>query len=274
LQIQGKGFVIKPNWSNANTFTLARTLEFLFDSLDGKKVVVEGYTAWRNQLNTGTEPTDFITPKNAKRQWKWIKEQDAWFLEYSGIMEVLRKYDVEYVNVTEEVWSKRIANAEEIKELVEEKFGPVANPEMYSFVPQKIYHLKECTLISLNLSRRTREVLSLSTKNIFGLIPDPARYGKWHGENDTLLPQSIADINKIYRSLFKTCFWINELKDHNLFVGSKNSIQADTATAHIVGVDPMKIEYLKFAAKIFGGYSKSLLAKIPSNLIQPTYGVW
>jgi len=269
LKLQEKGFVIKPNWSNANTYTSAKTLEFLFDSLDGAKTVIEGYTAWRNQLNTGPEPTDFITPKNAKQKWKWIKEQDAWFLEYSGVMEVLRKYGVEYVNVTEEVWSNRIANAEEIKSLVEERFGSVARQEMYGFVPQKIYNLRECTLISLNLTRRTRELLSLSTKNMFGLIPDPARYGKWHGENDTLLPQSIVDINKIYRTLFKTCFWINELKERNLIVGSKNSVQADAATSYIMGIDPFKIEYLKLAAKIFGGYNKSLLAKIPSHLIQP-----
>jgi len=244
-------------------------LDFLFNSLGSKKIVVEGYTAWRNQLNTGPEPTDFITPKNARRKWKWIKEQDAWFLEYSGIMKVLRKYNVEYVNATEEVWSNRIADAEEIRNMVEGKFDPVANQEMYAFVPQKISSLKGWSLISLNLARRTRELLSLSTKNIFGLIPDPARYGKWHGENDALLPQSIVDINKIYRSLFKICFWVNELEGRSLLVGSKNSVQADAATAHIMGVDPLKIEYLKLAAKIFGGYNKSLLAKIPSNLIQP-----
>jgi len=184
-------------------------------------------------------------------------------------MKALRKYSVEYVNVTEEVWSNRIANAEEIKNLVEERFGPVTSQEMYAFVPQKIYRLKECTLISLNLARRTRELLSLSTKNMFGLIPDPARYGKWHGENDALLPQSVVNINKIYRSLFKTCFWINELKDRGLFVGSKNSVQADAATAYVMGVDPLKIEYWKLAAKIFGGYNRSLLAKIPLNLVQP-----
>jgi len=270
LQIRGKGFVIKPNWSNANTYTSARTLEFLFGSLDGKKTVIEGYTAWRNQLNTGPEPTDFITPENARRKWKWIKQQDAWFLEYSGIMKVLRKHSAEYVNVTEEVWSNRITNANEIKNLVEGKFGSVANQEMYAFVPQKIYSLKEWTLISLNLTRRTRELLSLSTKNVFGLIPDPARYGKWHGKNDALLPQSIVDINKVYQSLFKICFWMNELKDRSLLVGSKNSIQADAATAHIMGINPLKIEYLKLAAKIFGGYNKSLLADIPSTFIQPT----
>jgi len=269
LHIQGRGFVIKPNWSNAYSYTSVRTLEFLFDSLDGPKTVIEGYTAWRNQLNTSPEPTDFITPRNARRKWKWIREQDIWFLEYSGIARVLKKYGVEYVNVTEEVWSDRIVNVEEIKNLVEGKFGSVARQEMYAFVPQKIYRLRECTLISLNLTRRTRELLSLSTKNMFGLIPDPARYGKWHGENDALLPQSIVDINKIYRTLFKTCFWINELQGSNLLVGSKNSVKTDTVTSHIMGVDPTKIEYLKLAAKIFGGYDKGLLAKIPSNLIQP-----
>jgi len=253
LKIRGKGFVIKPNWSNANKFTSAETLDPLLSCLDGDKTIIEGYTAWRNRLNTGPEPQDFITPRNARTKWKWIKEQDTWFLKHSGIETVLRKHGVEYVNVTEEVWSGRAVVEEEVKKIVERRFEPVRNEEMYSFVPEKIYNLRGRALISVNLSRKTREMMSLSTKNLFGLIPDPARYGKWHGENDALLPQSIVDINKIYRSLFKPCFWINEIKDRSLLVGSENSILTDAKTAKIMGVNPKKIEYLQLASKVFGG---------------------
>jgi len=257
LKIRGRGFVIKPNWSNAHTFTSAEMLELLFNCLDGNKTVIESYTAWRNELNTGPEPQDVITPGNAKRKWKWIKEQDQWFLRHSEIETVLRKYSVPYINVTEEIWSGRAVAKEKIREIVERKFEPVRNEEMYGFVPEKIYALRGRALVSVNLSRLTREVMSLSAKNLFGLIPHPARYGKWHGQNDALLPRSILDINKIYRSLFEPCFWINEVKDHGLLVGSENSALADTAAAKIVGVDPGEIPYLQLASRVFGRHEEA-----------------
>jgi len=266
LNIRGKGFVIKPNWSNANTYTSAEDLDFLFNCIKGEKTVVEGYAAWRNELNTGIEPQDFITPKNAKRKWKWIKKQDAWFLRYSEIEKVLEKHDVEYINVTEEVWKQRTVAKQEIQKIVEERFSQVKNKEMYGFVPKKIYDLRGHSLISVNMSRITREIMSLSTKNLFGLIPDPARYGKWHGENDSLLPQSIVDINKVYRSLFKPCFWINEIVDRQLLVGSENSVQADAVTASLAGVDPKKIAYLQLASEVFGGYDAALFTRVEKAL--------
>ena len=259
LDIRGESFLIKPNWSNANTYTSAKTLDLMFSTLNGDKTVIEGYTAWRNELNTGPVPQDFITPRNAKKKWKWIKDQDEWFLRHSGIGKVLKKHGVEYVNITEEVWPGRVVTKEEIKRLVEADFGSLRNKEMYSFMPEKVYKLRGHALISLNLSRRTREMMSLSTKNLFGLIPDPARYGMWHGENDSLLPQSIVDINKIYRSLFKSCFWINETKERRLLVGSKNSVEADALSARISGVGPKKIEYLRLAAEVFGGYNEAVV---------------
>jgi len=266
LSVRGEGFLIKPNWSNAHAYTSARTLDLLFTFLDGDKTVVEGYTAWRNELNAGPEPRDFITPRNAKKKWKWIREQDEWFLRHSGISEVLKRHGVEYVNITEEVWSGRAVAKEEIKRLTEANFGSVRTEEMYGFVPEKVYSLRGHALISLNLSRGTREMASLSTKNLFGLIPDPARYGKWHGPNDSLLPQSIVDINKIYRSLFKPCFWINEIKERGLLVGSENSVEADALTARIIGVDPKKIGYLRLAAEVFGGYDEAVVAEALNRL--------
>jgi len=266
LNIRGKGFVIKPNWSNAHNYTSARMLDFLFDCLEGEKTVVESYTAWRNELNTGTQPQDFITPENAKKMWKWVKEQDVWFLRYSGIEKVLKKHGVEYINITEEVWNRRTVANEKIQNIVEERFGPLKNEEMYGFVPRKVYDLRDHSLISFNLSRKTREMGSLSTKNLFGLIPDPARYGRWHGKNDSLLPQSIADINRLYRSLFDLCFWINEIVDTKFLVGSENSVQADAVAASIVGVDPRQIRYLQIASEVFGRYDETLLAKVKEKL--------
>jgi hypothetical protein len=268
LDVQGKIFVLKPNWSNARDFTSAQTLDWLFSFLTsmGKVKVVEGYTAWRNELNTGPEPKEVVTPSNAKAKWRWIKEQDGWFLKFSGIDKVLAKHDVEYINVTEEVWSARTLEPEEVRDFVDNRYGVLVSQGMYGFVPTKIYELRDSTFISLNNSRQTREGVSLSTKNLFGLIPDPARYGKWHGKNDSNLARSIVEINKIYRSLFSPCYWVNEIKEPSLFVGSKNSVEADAVTAKLMGMDPENIAYLKQAAGVFGGYDKKVLDRIPKSL--------
>ena len=263
LDVKSVIFVVKPNWSNAHTFTSAETLDKLFSTLQGRIKVIEGYSAWRNELNTGPEPRDVITPSNAKAKWQWIKEQDKWFLKYSGIDEILAKHDVEYINVTEEIWSTRTLDPNEVREFVDNKYGILVSQEMYSFVPTKIYELRDSVLISLNNSWRIREKISLSTKNLFGLIPDPARYGKWHGKNDSHLSRSIVDINKIYRSLFSPCYWINEIKESGIFVGSKNSMEADAVAAKLMGVDPETIDYLKLATNVFGGYNKEVLTRIP-----------
>ncbi len=266
LDIQGVIFVVKPNWSNSHTFTSAETLDWLFSALKGRIKVIEGYTAWRNELNIGPEPQEIITPSNAKAKWQWIKEQDKWFLKFSGIDKVLTKHDVEYINVTEEVWSMKTIDPDEVRSFVDNKYGILVSQEMYNFVPTRVYELRDSTLISLNNSRPIREQVSLSTKNLFGLIPDPARYGKWHGQNDSRLPQSILDINKIYRSLFSPCYWINEIKELGIFVGSKNSVEADAATAKLMGIDPEKIDYLRKVANVFGGYDKKILGEISESL--------
>ncbi|MCW3985942.1 MAG: hypothetical protein NWE91_05995 [Candidatus Bathyarchaeota archaeon] len=263
LDVKSVVFVVKPNWSNAHTFTSAETLDKLFSTLQGRIKVIEGYSAWRNELNTGPEPRDVITPSNAKAKWQWIKEQDKWFLKYSGIDEILAKHDVEYINVTEEIWLTRTLDPNEVREFVDNKYGILVSQELYSFVPTKIYELRDSVLISLNNSWRIREKISLSTKNLFGLIPDPARYGKWHGKNDSHLSRSIVDINKIYRSLFSPCYWINEIKESGIFVGSKNSMEADAVAAKLMGVDPETIDYLKLATNVFGGYNKEVLTRIP-----------
>jgi hypothetical protein len=263
LDVQGKIFVVKPNWSNARDFTTAQTLDWLFSSLKGVIKVIEGYTAWRNELNTGPKPKEVVTPSNARAKWRWIKEQDAWFLRFSGIEKVLTKHGVEYINVTEEVWSARALESEEVRDLVDSRYGVLTSQEMYGFVPTKIYELRDSTLINLNNSRQIEGGISLSTKNLFGLIPDPARYRKWHGKNDSRLSRSIVEINKIYRSLFSPSYWINEIKEKDTFVGSRNSVEADAVTAKLMGVDPEKIPYLKYAAGVFGGYNKKVLDKIP-----------
>lgn len=101
--------------------------------MPGKKIIIESYTKARN------DGTKIITFKNAKDNWNWIKAQDQWFLETTGIKEILQKYKVEYVNITEEVWQKRTVSAEVIKNIVENKYLPIVHSEFYSYIPKKLF---------------------------------------------------------------------------------------------------------------------------------------
>ncbi len=266
LDVKGKVFLVKPNWSNAHTYTSAETLDWLFSVLKGKVKVIEGYSPWRNEVNTGQERREVMTSSNAKAKWQWIREQDKWFLEYSGIDKVLAKYGVDYINVTEEFWSIRTLDPEEVREYVDPKYGVLVSKEMYSFMPAKIHELRGSTFISFNNSHRIRGHISLSTENLFGLIPNPARSEEWHGKSDRRLSQSVVDINKVYRSFLSPCYWINEVKDLGVFAGGKNSVEVDAVTAKLMGVDPGEIGYLRYAAKVFGGYDEKVLSRIPELL--------
>ncbi|MCW3981463.1 MAG: hypothetical protein NWF11_08335 [Candidatus Bathyarchaeota archaeon] len=264
LELKGKIFAVKPNWKSPNISTSAQTLDWLLSTLRGNIKIIDGYTGWRNQLNTGSKHIEIITPSNARIKWQWIKEQDKWFLKYTGIDKVLKKHKVEYINVTEEVWSMKTLEPDEVRDLVDPKYGVVLSQEMYNFIPTRIYELRGSTFISLNRSYHSRGEISLSTSNLFTLIPDPSRHIKWSGKNRTRLPQSIVDINKLYRSIFSPCYWINEIKEKGIFVASKNSVEADAVTAKLIGLNPQNINYLSHLTKVFGDYDKRALTKIPS----------
>lgn len=263
LELKGMIFAVKPNWNTPNISTSAQTLDWLFSTLRGNIKIIDGYTAWRNQLNTGSEQREIITPSNARMKWQWLKEQDKWFLKYTGIDKVLEKHKVEYINVTEEVWSMKTLEANEVRDLVDSKYGVLLSQEMYNFIPTRIYELRGSTLISLNRSYHSRGEVSLSTGNLFTLIPDPSRHIKWSGKNQTRLSQSIVDINKLYRSIFSPCYWINEIEEKGIFVASKNSVEADSVTAKLIGLNPQDVDYLSHLTKVFGDYDRSILTKIP-----------
>lgn len=254
INIQGSIFILKPSWPNAQEFTSATTLDWLIQELKGMVKVIEGYNPWRNKLKISQESKDVITPSNAKSQWRWIKNQDVEFLESSGIKEVLSKYNAEYINVTEEYWSMRTLEPNEVQDFVDNKYGVLVNQEMYNFFPSKLYALRGSNLISVNVSQHIQGEMSLSTMNLFDLIPDPMRHITWRGRENSHLSQSVVDINKIYRSFFSPCYWINEVKELGLFVGSRNSIEADSVTAKLLGKDPQQISYLKHVRNVFGGY--------------------
>ncbi|NHI84070.1 MAG: hypothetical protein EAX81_07190, partial [Candidatus Thorarchaeota archaeon] len=48
-----------------------------------------------------------------------LRESDKWFLEYSGIGRILKKHNVEYVNVIVEIWAGWNADPVEVQNAVE-----------------------------------------------------------------------------------------------------------------------------------------------------------
>lgn len=258
LGIEGSIFVVKPSWHNAETFTSVATLDALLSNLRGRVKVIDGYNLNRNEQNLKLN----VRPSNVKSKWRWLKEQENWFLEFSGINQVLTKNKVDYINITEEIWLAQLLEPEEVKDRVDAKYGVLVSEEMYSFVPKKVFMLRDSPLISLNTVDKIEGRTVFSTENLFSLIPNPARYERYTGKSKARLTQSIIDINKIYRSIFSPCFWINEIKESKILVGSRNSAESDAVAAAILGIAPENIEYQNHAETVFGEYDKKILDEI------------
>ncbi|UCD20791.1 MAG: DUF362 domain-containing protein [archaeon] len=281
LNLQGDTFIIKPNWVEASKghFTEATPLEWILRCLNGRKIVIESHTAWRNKplLEKGEELVD---EKNMDDKKDFLREQDKWFLESTGIKDVFKKYNVEYVNITEECWKNEVVDPKIIQELVEKKFSPVKHKELYATVPKKLWNLKNPFFIDFAKIKTADVGMTLSTKNLFGLIPDPKRSPRYHDHEMKILPFSVLDMNKIYRALFNSVF-INEgifraidgpaplngrLKENlNLIVGGKNSIDVDLVTAKLVGIDPQVLldKLLNVTKDVFG--SEVDLSQVPEG---------
>lgn len=223
--LQSQTVIIKPNWVSADPgdFTDVDTLRALIEALDVPVVVTESYMLARS-LNIHPQGLPFtVNGRDVNWQWllqgegwQWLTEHPDWawfrdaghwdqivredqaFLDANGFSELFNEYNVTYVNVTEEVWSGRIADPLEIQRAVEARYSPVQEETLYRMVPAKLYDLRGSTFISL---ARMKMYASFTIKNLFGMIPDPLR-PYWHGLNNQSIAQNIVDINKVYHSLF------------------------------------------------------------------------
>ena len=197
-------FIIKPNWYNdvKGYYTDAQTLELLFQALPtGNKYVVEAHCHARNDHSRQLEPHEGI------EHWDWLREQEQRYLDATGLARVLGKYNVEYINVSDELWAGRAVEAATIERLVSAKYGPVTRRELLGAVPQKLFDMSnKATFINLAKLKAwagpSGRSYSLALKNIFGLIPSPNRRD-YHGASFVGLPGSIVEINKIYHALFR-----------------------------------------------------------------------
>ncbi|MFA5776092.1 MAG: DUF362 domain-containing protein [Patescibacteria group bacterium] len=252
LDLKSPKVIVKPNWVSyqKGTYTDARVLDMFLTAVKRPTILAESYTFWRTDKKVRGEG-DYFSSKEAnlktgKDHWDFFKKQDGIFLNETGIGKVLKKHNAEYLNITNEVWGGKTASPHEVKTIVESKYAPVSAEDLYSYIPNKIYELKGYDMISFSKAKIDSSYgASLSIKNLFGLIPDPTRYEKYHGgDTEHLLTQSIIDANKIYRSLFNTKFvvegvfehcsinWDTEIAtpilDWGVIIGGSDALEVDT----------------------------------------------
>jgi len=263
--------IIKPNLGFSVCYTEATILDWVLTAVDGDALVVESY-GWartREALETGGwgsfEPED-------------LRESDRWFMEYSGIGKALEKHGVEFLNITEENWGHRTADTELIRSEVNRKHAPLERKDFLGFVPERLYEMKGCDLLSLAKVRLLEDPMhvSLAVKNFFGMIPGPSR-GKYHGEKHSKLSQSIVDIYKVYDSLFnikgmveavltaslrdpETMKWENR-ENPGFVSASNNPLELDAFVTVLLGMDPHDVGYLSLAAETFGGWNEESIAR-------------
>jgi uncharacterized protein (DUF362 family) len=252
--------VIKPNWGFSVIFTEADILDWTLDAIEGDALVTESY-GWARCREAVEEKKYGAFSREA------LRKADKWFLRYSGIGKVLKKHDVEYLNITEEVWANRVVEQETIQRIVEDSYSPLHSEKMANFVPQRLYDLSEGTLLNLSKLKFMGDdiVISLSIKNLFGMIPGPDR-GEFHGEMNKEMNPSIVDMNKIYRSLFKTKGVVEGVltasrgmsmepkiyKNPGVLWTCDDTLELDAVVSAHVGVDPNEVGYMKLAAQNFG----------------------
>ncbi|MHA3963486.1 MAG: DUF362 domain-containing protein [Candidatus Thorarchaeota archaeon SMTZ1-45] len=256
--------VIKPNWGFSVIFTEATVLDWTLTAIDGDAIVVESY-GWARCREAVEQKKYGSFDRDA------LRNSDKWFLRYSGIDKVLEKHDVEYINITEEIWAGRVVEQETIQRIVEDSYAPLFTKKMASFVPQRLYDMSDGTLLNLAKLKFMGEdiVISLTLKNLFGMIPGPDR-GEFHGEMNKAMNSSIIDMNKIYRSLFKTRGVVEAVHSASsgmtlepqvftnpgVLWSCDDTLELDAVVTSHVGLDPNSVGYLKLAAQNFGEWDE------------------
>ena len=284
--------IVKPNWFSPHpaNFTDAHALGLLLEALDGEIIVIEGYTLEKQdgsmKFTVDGEGVDWKWVME-NPDWGWVKEEGRWeeirrqdegFLAKYGFKDLLREHGAVYVNITEEIWAGRTVDPGEVRERVEERYGPVAEEQLYGFMPEALKAHEGAPLVSLGKVKGIGGTFpSLTLKNLFGLIPDPLR-SWWHGPGDARLGESIVDIAKIYASyfpLYGVCEAIREatamrpkgavkvewgsydvVKDLGFAALGGNLMNLDAVTSAIMGVDPSKVSYLTLGEEVFGPYDR------------------
>jgi hypothetical protein len=183
-------YFLKVTWHgySPGTFTDPAALDLLLQALPGKAVILEGHTSSRN---SGGADWDWETEAHCHRDW--IRQQEAVYLDRTGLSEVMRKHGAQYLNVTEAYWDGRCAPQREVLEHVD-----LHHPELAAFIPEVLWENRGAPFISL---AKFKGPTRLAISNLFGLIPTPLRTA-WHGPNITYFARVCCDLARLYGALF------------------------------------------------------------------------
>ncbi len=224
--LESETVIIKPNWvsSESAAFTDADSLRTILESLDSRIVITESHMIARTPAFFRDGGMRFMVD-GREVNWKWLSKGEGWnwlienpdmewfrreghwdqikkedkaFLDENGFTDLLNEFDVSYINVTDEVWSGKVADPSEVRKIVEMHFKPVRLEKIYGMIPKRLFDLRGSTFISL---ARVKLYATFSMKNLFGMLPDPAR-SWWHGRDESRYLDSFIGINKVYHSLF------------------------------------------------------------------------
>ena len=286
LDLSGGTCLIKPNFFNhcEGYYTDAQTLDIFLGAIPTERIVVECYTAAR------TDGSRAIEPGQGREHLDWLREQDRRFFADSGIGEILAKHDAEFLNVTEEIWGGRNADAREVARLVERRCPPVVHTELYGCIPQRLFDLRGAPMLNLaKLKVRGPGTdtlfFSLGMKNLFGLIPEPDR-SDYHGKDRDGLASSIADMCKIYAALFDVTHVVEAVhntliardtfidpdnprkgvglvRDLGLAITGRDPVEIDALVVSQFGCDPAERHFLKAGRGILGDWDAACFPQIP-----------
>lgn len=273
LKISSEYIVIKPNWVifDEGRYTEPETFKWLLECFNPnqKIIAIEGYTPWRGLSCEGMDVDKNIGVDliSGKQFWDFYKKQDAFFLKESGIGDILKEYNIKYLNVTNEYWKENCCPSEWIDSELEKNALKLTFKEISSYVPKALFEIREkATFISLTTIKLQKHIppihISLSLKNQFGLIPNPCRIVPYHGRNHESTPYAIADINKVYATMFKKSVWINDglkyilhgytsdnqtlQREPGLFFVGQDPVQVDSEACEALDIDPKDVPYIQF----------------------------
>ncbi|MDH5704040.1 MAG: DUF362 domain-containing protein [Aigarchaeota archaeon] len=322
--LKSETVIIKPNLvaSVPGAATHPQALRVLLEALDSHIIVTESHAVTRSMKLANSDkwsdaPAEdgvSITIKGKKVNWIWllvsdegwrwllrkpdwdwfreggywdqIKKEEKAFLDSRGYTDLFKEFDVEYVNITDEVWSGRVADPAEVKQAVESRYKPAFTEKLYGFVPKKLYDLRGSTFISY---AKMQPYNSFTLKNMFGLIPDPLR-AWWHGYKHAKLGKSIVDINKVYKSLFNVygiCETLyaspivdqlgefleptgkryNVVENLGVVAFGRDLVSLDAIFCNLAGFDMNEFGgYLDKAEEVFGAYDREALRESKSKV--------
>ncbi len=295
--------IIKPNFVDREygVQTSPGSLRLLFEAIDQKLIVTEGHQLVRclKEDETGLE----FEADGKTVDWRWLKEKGwgwmirhpdwGWFidgphwdelrkydqryLDEMGYSDLFKEFGVEWVNVTDEIWSGNTVDPELVKEKVESKFPPVQHKRLYGYMPTKLYENRDALFISYS---KLKHYVTFSMKNLFGLIPDPIR-AWWHGKDGVYHQRSILDINKLYHTFFKvvgvseafdkTPVWDKDgeygafdfkygIRENLNFAGISNDpVQLDSVMYGLGLHNSKDSEHIALAGNILGKYDETLI---------------